>query len=103
MALLPLPEATQREVSASSPLMAKGEPLAQTSKRPPKKSGKKLPGATKKLVEEKLLPGQRVTAKELAPLIEVSQQGIRNRRDAKKLGDWGLRSVGCKPELFERI
>lgn len=72
--------------------------------RSPKKSGKKLPGATKKLVEEKLLPGQRVTAKELAELIEMTEAGVNFCKKTKKLHEWGVELVpDTFPQLFQRI
>ena len=68
------------------------------------KSGKKLPGATKKLVEKNLLPGQKVKAKKLAELIQVTAPGIRHCRDTKKLHEWGLELVpDSDPQLFQRI
>lgn len=75
-----------------------------TPKQIAKKLGKKLPGVTKILVETKLLPGQRVTTKALAEIIDVTPQGIRSCRNAGKLGEWKLKLVPeSKPELFERI
>lgn len=57
---------------ASSPPVAKRKAPPRASKSTAKKSGKKQPGVVKKLVEEKLLPGQSVTAKELAKMIGVT-------------------------------
>ncbi len=69
-----------------------------------KKSGRKLPGETKKLVEKNLLPGKRVKAKELAKLIEMTEAGVNLCKKTKKLHEWGLELVpDTFPQLFQRI
>ncbi len=69
-----------------------------------KKSGRKLPGETKKLVEQNLSPGKKVKAKELAKLIEMTESGVNLCKKTKKLHEWGLELVPDSfPQLFRRI